>query len=650
MSQFCQTFEPVPGGVSHSPSPVFNSQGPECLAANSNGNITKLKAKGWHIEKTYDYHDATGTLLYQNVRLERRSRNGAGTEKTFRQRRPHPSGNGRIENLNGVGRVPYNLPELTRRSSEDIHITEGEKDAETLKQLGLLSTSVAVPNSTELDVFRDRHVLIYEDNDDAGRRKAQKLAKALGRITKSVRIVSFEDAGPGGDVTDWIHQGHTFEDLLIRIEEAPNASNPTKGKRTRGNSTQLQHTYISRRAADIKPEPIGWLWRQRIACGKLGLMAGQPGLGKSQLSIHMASRISVGGRWPDGAVCPQGSVILISCEDDAADTIVPRLQAADANLECIHLLDWVVNDSSDGDSSPQLFDISQHILALHDMIESIGDVRLVIIDPISAYTGAVDSHKTSDVRGALAPLQQLAGETGAAVLLVSHLNKGSADANAMARVSGSGAFVAACRSAWLVESDPKDDTNERRIFTPLKNNIGDDRTGFAYRTQGVTLPSSIETSRVEFEPNPVTISASELLSGQQENDAESSTLSEAVDFLRQYLASGPKGALSTVKAGKEAAISERTLRRAKKQLNAKSKKSKVTSQWLWALPENSQDGQDGQGYCTGQDAASNQDGQVSPFENGGHLGHVGHLGKRQDVALPKDNQGSGDQISDSRTS
>ena len=122
-------------------------------------------------------------------------------------------------------------------------------------------------------------------------------------------------------------------------------------------------------------------------------------------------------------------------------------------------------------------------------------------NPVAAYLGGLDSHKTSDVRSGLAPLQQLAAETGAAVVLISHLNKGSADGNAMARVAGSGAFVAACRSAWLVEADPQDESRKRRILTPLKNNSGDDQTGFAFQIKSVQLPDGLESSCIVFEPD-----------------------------------------------------------------------------------------------------------------------------------------------------
>jgi hypothetical protein len=344
--------------------------------------------------------------------------------------------------------------------------------------------------------------------------------------------------------------------------------------------------YLERCVADVSPEPITWFWSQRLACGKINLVAGNPGLGKSQLSTYAMAAVTTGGLWPDGTRSPKGSVILISCEDDAADTLRPRLEAAGADLTKVHLLDWIV-DPERPDAPRQHFDIGQHSDQLEAMVEAIGDVRLIVVDPVTAYLGGADSHKTADVRAALAPLQSLAGRHGVAVILISHLNKSGGDNTAMNRVVGSGAFVAVARSAWLVGDDPQDSgaDRRRRILTPLKNNIGDDRTGFAFTVEGVTLPNGIGTSRVVFEPGTVEISAAELLQGQSESSAQDSgAVGEAEEFLKQNLAGGPRPAKDVEKDAKAAWVSKRTLMRARRNLKVKSRKSSGGS-WLLSLPE-----------------------------------------------------------------
>jgi hypothetical protein len=223
-------------------------------------------------------------------------------------------------------------------------------------------------------------------------------------------------------------------------------------------------------------------------------------------------------------------------------------------------------------------------------------------------------------------------------VLISHLNKGSADANAMARVAGSGAFVAACRSAWLIESDPQDESHKRRILTPLKNNIGDDQTGFAFQVKSVSLQEGIESSCILFETETVKISASELLRGHQESDEERGVLGEATDFLKQYLADGPKNSKATQKAAEDAGLAPRTLRRAREKLKIKPQKSRVTSQWVWALPEHAEAGANatndvgqldhvGQAYGVGQHAEPDQSSQLATSENNGQDGQLGHVGQ-----------------------
>jgi hypothetical protein len=164
--------------------------------------------------------------------------------------------------------------------------------------------------------------------------------------------------------------------------------------------------------------------------------------------------------------------------------------------------------------------------------------------------------------------------------------KGAADAHPLARIAGSGAFVAVCRSVYLLEADPNDATGARRIMLPLKNNIGDDKTGFALKIEAKTLmPSGIASSLVVFESGTVQMSAKELLNGAQQTAEEQSALSEAKDFLRDFLKNGPMNTTATEDAAKAAGISPRTLKRARAALGIKSEKSDKTGYWVLRLPE-----------------------------------------------------------------
>ena len=212
-------------------------------------------------------------------------------------------------------------------------------------------------------------------------------------------------------------------------------------------------------------------------------------------------------------------------------------------------------------------------LALHHR-----DVRLIVIDPPSAYLGPkVDAYKESDVRRILAPVTQLAHDTGALVILVVHLNKRN-EGGAQQRFGGSTAWIAAPRAAFLVAED---EASRRRYMLPVKNNLGNDRLGFEYRVAEKLLdyPSGpIKAPFIEW-LGTSNRSASELLNPPKAK--EPSALDEAKDFLRNQLAGGAKPAAEIKEVAENAGISSATLNRAKTDLGVKS--IKLDDGWNWEL-------------------------------------------------------------------
>jgi len=172
-------------------------------------------------------------------------------------------------------------------------------------------------------------------------------------------------------------------------------------------------------AADIQPERIEFLWPSRFAIGKQSLIAGEAGLGKSQITISMAAAVTTGGQWPCGeGRAPRGSVIFLCAEDAAGDTIVPRLMAAGADLIKVHIVTAVRDDNGWG---RRAFNLQSDLQQLEAKITEIGDVSLVVIDPISSYLGPkVDSHVNSAVRGVLEPVSEVASRLRVAFVSVTH--------------------------------------------------------------------------------------------------------------------------------------------------------------------------------------------------------------------------------------
>lgn len=353
---------------------------------------------------------------------------------------------------------------------------------------------------------------------------------------------------------------------------------------------------IYRRISEIEAKPIRWLWPGRIARGKVSMIAGHPGLGKSQITASLAAIVTKGGRWPvDRTGCERGNVLFLSAEDDPADTIRPRLEAAGADLERVSIIQAVRDGfNSEGHELQRAFNLKEDIRRLESVLQEIGDVALVIIDPVSAYLGNTESHNNAEVRALLAPLSDMAGRAGAAVVAVSHLNKGNGSgADALSRVTGSLAFVAAARAAYIVAKDSEDEA--RRVFMPAKNNIGADIGGLAFRIEGCTIGAGIETSRIVWEADAVTgISADELLRVPTDPE-ERSALDDARAWLRSMLADGPLPAKQIFREANEAGHAEKTVRRAQRAIGIDPRKDGKTGPWLWALPaEDGQKAEDGQ--------------------------------------------------------
>ena len=271
--------------------------------------------------------------------------------------------------------------------------------------------------------------------------------------------------------------------------------------------------------------------------------------------------VTRGGQWPvDQTRAPEGSAVILSAEDDVANTIVPRLIAAGADVSRMHVVEAVHAIASGGTPGIRGVDLGRDVAALETLLESIGDVVLIVIDPITAYLGRTDSHINAEVRGLLLPLTQLAELYGAAIIAVTHLRK-STGSEALLAVTGSLGFVAASRAAYLVVKDASEPV--RRLWLPLKNNLGADLAGLAYRIEPCEIANSIATSRIEWESEPVTITADGALVAQADRDELRTEREGAAEWLRELLSRGPVLAREVQAEAKSAGHSWSTVRRAK---------------------------------------------------------------------------------------
>ena len=509
---------------------------------------------------------------------------------------------------NGWLKIPYRLPEmlaaLAQASSTAIFIPEGEKDCETLAALGLIATTSSEgatnPKSKkglnwtpELSrwFFGAQRVYILEDNDEPGRNFAREKARALAGIVPDIRIVSFPDVPDSEDVTYWLEHGHTKDELISRCESTP----PWQGA----------GLLDSVRAADVKIEAIDWLWPDRFALGKLGIIAGLPDEGKSALLCYIAGRLTNADlKWPNGEGRPprHGTALILTSEDAPADTLVPRLIAADAKLERVEIVKMVHDrDIKDGRERERMFSMMDDLGLLRQKIEKIGDVIAILIDPVTAYLGAgkggVDSFRDTDVRAVLGPLVQLAVDQRIAIIAIMHFNKKIDVTNALLRISNSLAFGGVARHVFAVT---KDVVNSRRLMTRAKNNIASEANNktlaFHFETRQVGKDwrdgRPIEAPFIAWQEGYVDITATEALSAVNENKSPGA-LDDAKDFLRDILITGGGRAPKTdiEEAAEAEKISDRTLRRAKKALKVKAEKDRSVPEgsWYWVLPDDSAD-------------------------------------------------------------
>jgi putative DNA primase/helicase len=341
---------------------------------------------------------------------------------------------------------------------------------------------------------------------------------------------------------------------------------------------------ISQCAANIAPERVDWLWPARIARGKHTCIGGEPGDGKSQLTVFITAVITSGGDWPCGeGRSPIGNVIILSAEDGAADTIVPRLMAAGADRRRVHLVSAVRDDDR-----RRAFSLQRDIEALERKIEAIGDVALVIIDPVSSYLGKTDSHKNGEVRGVLEPLSEMAERLRVAILSVTHFSKGSTGntMKALHRFIGSIAFTGAPRCAFAVVADAQ---NSRTLFLHAKNNLAARPQGLAYRLEQCIVgepESGIVASRIAWDSEPVSITADQALAAEAGCNAETRTAkAEAMEFLRAALADGPVPAIEINRMAREHGLASKAVRSAREALGVKIERDGFGpgSKSLWSI-------------------------------------------------------------------
>ena len=370
---------------------------------------------------------------------------------------------------------------------------------------------------------------------------------------------------------DWQEFREHYEPGYDR-EKGPDRRNPSAVQEDK--PPRLTITTLS----NVQPEKVKWLWPRRILMGKLTLLAGDPGLGKSYLMLDAAARISVGGMWPDGGDVPEGDVLIVTAEDALNDAVRPRLDLLEADVRRIHSIGISVRE---GDHEVGL-SLTDHLMQIEAAIAEYRAV-LLVLDPLLALMGRrTDTYKASEVRPILAQLAAVAERTGCAIVAIMHLNKRSGENNALYRLTASLDFGAAARSVLVVGKNPNDP--QRRVFVSAKSNLSapPEALGFHFMSDGIFA----------WEQGTLDIDAQTLLSSSILDSEKKDAVQEAEDFLMQVLGEDGQRTDLILNEAKQAGISPTTIRRAKLNIDVRAIRVSEGNQgrgyWKWQPPERSQ--------------------------------------------------------------
>jgi RecA-family ATPase len=451
-----------------------------------NGNGDKPKGR---VVATYDYTDDDGTLLYQVLRLE---------PKSFRQRRPDGNG-GWKWNLDDTQRVLYHRQDLLKYPDATVFITEGEKDADRLASLDLVTTTVAHGKWTDecAQLLAGRNILILEDNDKAGRKKAREVATLLHGIADTIRVVRLPNLAEGGDVSDWLdadpHRAEKLVDVCFDAavwtpdeaesvdstdsDTADAADNGATKEESKSGDPPLPFINIGTWQNQPVPERV-WTVKERIPGNNVTLLSGEGSIGKSILSLHLSIAIVLGRDWLQSLPDP-GPAIVVCCEDDTSelwrrlDLIFQHYGAAYSDFKDLHVLALAGEDALM--ATPNRNGLMQPTKLFTRVHQAACDIkpRLVVLDNSADIFGGNENDR-AQVRQFIGILRGMAIAAGTGVLLTSHPSLTGISSGT--GLSGSTAWNASVRSRLYFKRAVTDKDEEPdpdlRVLEVMKTNYG----------------------------------------------------------------------------------------------------------------------------------------------------------------------------------